>query len=124
MNSLKSIISKLANSLKFSIDGIIAVWSSEQSFRMESYVAIFAILIAMIMPFSMIEKLLLILLMLLLLVSELINSAIEAIVDRISPEIHPLSKIAKDASSAAVAIVILMNVIAWIFAITNMILFH
>jgi len=33
--------------------------------------------------------------------SEMINTAIEALVDLVSPEIHPLSKIAKDTASSA-----------------------
>jgi len=36
------------------------------------------------------------------LIVELLNSAIETVVDRVSPELHPLSKRAKDIGSAAV----------------------
>jgi len=36
------------------------------------------------------------------LIVELLNSAIEAVVDRVSAELHPLSKRAKDIGSAAV----------------------
>lgn len=33
---------------------------------------------------------------------ELVNTALEAVVDLVSPEVHPLAKIAKDAAAAAV----------------------
>ena len=33
---------------------------------------------------------------------ELVNSAIEAVVDLVSPEYHPVAKVAKDLASAAV----------------------
>ncbi len=105
---------KLLNSLRYSIEGIIAVWKKELSFRLEIYVCIIAIPMILFLYRGKLEKIILILLLLLLLVIELVNSAIEALVDRISNEIHPQSKIAKDAGSAAVTIVILMNIIAWI----------
>ncbi|BBB92793.1 undecaprenol kinase [Methylomusa anaerophila] len=36
------------------------------------------------------------------LVAELFNTALEAIVDKVSPEYHPLAKIAKDVAAGAV----------------------
>ena len=50
---------------------------------------------------------------LLLLVLELVNSAIEAAVDYTSTERHPLAKAAKDAGSAAVAVMGLGYVALW-----------
>jgi diacylglycerol kinase len=38
----------------------------------------------------------------LVLVAEAMNSALEAVVDLVTPEFHPLAKIAKDVSAAAV----------------------
>jgi diacylglycerol kinase (ATP) len=42
---------------------------------------------------------------------ELINTAIEAVVDLVSPELHPLAKVAKDAAAGAVLIVAFAAVI-------------
>ncbi len=50
----------------------------------------------------------------LLLIVELINTAIETIIERISPEIHPLSKKAKDVGSAAVLLAFLLAIGVWI----------
>jgi diacylglycerol kinase (ATP) len=56
-------------------------------------------------------------LLMLILVVETINSAIETVVDRISLERHVQSRIAKDMGSAAVGLVILMNVVTWIYVL-------
>ena len=66
-----------------------------------------ATVVALVLPVSAFQKLVLIGVLLLVLIVELINSAIEAVVDRISLERHPLSKSAKDMGSAAVALAIL-----------------
>ena len=47
------------------------------------------------------DRVLLALVLVVALLVELLNSAIENVVDRISPELHPLSKKAKDMGSAA-----------------------
>jgi diacylglycerol kinase (ATP) len=55
----------------------------------------------------------------LVLIVEIINSAIEAVVDRISLERHPLSKIAKDLGSAAVALALGLAAATWAVVIYN-----
>jgi diacylglycerol kinase (ATP) len=117
MNELIKIIKKLFSSIKYSMMGIKSVWQNEQAFRLEVYLCLVVMPVIVWIPTHYMMKLLLGLLLLLLLVTELLNSAIEAVVDRISLEMHPLSKVAKDAGSAAVGIVILMNALAWAFAI-------
>lgn len=44
-------------------------------------------------------------------VAEFVNTAVEAIVDLLSPNIHPLAKIAKDVAAAAVLIAALASVV-------------
>jgi diacylglycerol kinase (ATP) len=51
---------------------------------------------------------------LLTLVVELVNSAIEAAIDRISLELHPLSKNAKDMGSAAQLLSLVMVAVTWL----------
>jgi diacylglycerol kinase (ATP) len=50
---------------------------------------------------------------LLVLAVELLNSAIEAVVDRVSTELHPLAKRAKDIGSAAVLLALVNVVATW-----------
>ncbi|WP_255606821.1 MULTISPECIES: diacylglycerol kinase [Serratia] len=59
------------------------------------------------------EQLLLIACSFLLLVVELLNTAIETVVDRISLELHPLSKRAKDLGGAAQLVAVIMTIIIW-----------
>ena len=44
---------------------------------------------------------------------ELLNSAVEAAIDRISLELHPLSKNAKDMGSAAQFVALSMIALVW-----------
>lgn len=115
MNSIKN--SRIIRAFKHTADGLKALWLHEQAFRQEIYVGmlLFPLLVIMTIPFSL--KLFLISLLLLLLVIEALNSALEAVVDRISLEIHPQSKLAKDMGSAAVGLMIIINVIVWLGAI-------
>ena len=57
---------------------------------------------------------------LLSLIVELFNTAIEAVVDRISEELHPLSKIAKDAGSAAQLVALLLVGVFWLMAFNTL----
>lgn len=119
MNLIFQIIKKIAYSSKYSFDGICALWVKEQSFRLELYASLIAAPLAMYLPFSHYYKLILLLLLLLMLTTEIINSAIEVVVDRISMDIHPQSKFAKDLGCASVTMIVAMNAIAWGFAVVS-----
>jgi len=61
-----------------------------------------------------VERALLVLPVLMSLAIELVNSAIEAVVDRVSLEIHPLSKRAKDLGSAAQLLGLISIAVVWL----------
>jgi diacylglycerol kinase (ATP) len=107
---------RIFKATKHSWDGLKALWF-EKAFRQEIYLCIILTPFIFLLPISGEIKLLLFLLLLLLLVIEALNSAIEAVVDRISLERHPHSKLAKDAGSAAVFLVLAMNAVAWVYAL-------
>ena len=75
-----------------------------------------AVLVALsaLLPIGTMEHLILVLSMMLVVLMEFLNSAIEATVDRISTEHHPLSGEAKDLSSVAVAVAVLMSGLCWV----------
>ncbi len=75
-----------------------------------------AVLVALstLLPIGTMEHLILVLSMMLVVLIEFLNSAIEATVDRISTEHHPLSGEAKDLSSVAVAVAVLMSGLCWV----------
>jgi diacylglycerol kinase (ATP) len=66
--------------------------------------ALVVLLAALFLRVSPVEFALLALSILFVLFAELINTAVEAVVDLVSPEFHPLAKIAKDTAAGAVLV--------------------
>jgi diacylglycerol kinase (ATP) len=110
----KSGLKRIFSALFYSFEGFKTAWSSEHSFRQEVLLIFIATVIAICLPVSALERLMLIGVLVLVLIVELINSAIEAVVDRISLERHPLSKNAKDFGSAAVLLTLLLAAATWV----------
>jgi len=106
-------MARLANALRYSIQGINSAWRSEPAFRQEIYCCCILIPTAIWLGESGLERALLIFVLLLVLVVELVNSAVEAVVDRFGGEHHTLSGNAKDTASAAVLVSIIMAVVVW-----------
>ncbi|MBM3338003.1 MAG: diacylglycerol kinase [Betaproteobacteria bacterium] len=106
---LKRIFSALFNSL----NGLRTAWRLEHAFRQELGVAIPGIIVALLLPVTLLERVALIAVLVLMLITELVNSAIEAVVDRISLDHHELSKNAKDLGSAAVMLAVVLAVLTW-----------
>lgn len=104
---------RLYNATRYSLMGLAAAWRGETAFRQE--LILFAILapLAVWLGENNIERALLVVPLFLVLLAELVNSAVEAAIDRIGPEIHPLSKRAKDLASAAVFVSLLSVVVVW-----------
>jgi diacylglycerol kinase (ATP) len=109
----KSGLRRVLDAFGYSVDGVKAAWRHEFAFRQEIVVVVFATLVALALPVSAFQKLMMIVVLLLVLMVELVNSAIEAVVDRVSLERHPLSKRAKDLGSAAVAMAIIIAALTW-----------
>jgi len=97
----------------YSMAGLRAAFQNEAAFRQEVLLALILIPLAWFLPVTGIGKALMIGAILLVLIVELLNSAIEATVDRISIELHPLAKRAKDIGSAAVFVALANVVIVW-----------
>ena len=111
----KTGLRRLLNAFGYSLQGFRAAWQNEAAFREEAMFTIVLTPVALLLPVTGLEKLLLILSLLLLVLVELLNSAVEAVVDRIGPELHPLSGRAKDLGSAAVLIACLILGLTWLF---------
>jgi diacylglycerol kinase (ATP) len=104
---------RVANALRYSVDGLRAAWNGEDAFRQELLLALFMIPVALALPLSVVERVLLIGSVVMVLVVEILNSAIEAAIDRQSFEINPLAKQAKDLGSAAVMLSLLLTGGTW-----------
>jgi len=111
---------QLINSTKYSLDGLGFLLKSEFAARIELYffLWVFPFLIFFELP---IEYLLsTVILFLFLLATEALNTAVEVIVDRVSPEISPMGKQAKDLGSFAVMGVLISNVLHLAFVISKL----
>ena len=98
----------------YSLDGWCHAWREEKSLRQWAGINVAGwIALALLRP-PLWACGLIILAGLLLLVLELVNSAIEAAVDHTSTDRHPLAKAAKDAGSAAVAVMGLAYIALWV----------
>ncbi|GGE35939.1 diacylglycerol kinase [Halopseudomonas oceani] len=97
----------------YSLAGLRAAFTFEAAFRQLLFLAVVLIPLAFWLPVSGVERALMVGVVLLALIVELINSAIEAVVDRISLELHPLSKRAKDLGSAAQMLALLLITSVW-----------
>lgn len=106
-------IKRIMNAFKYSFEGLKAVYKSEEAFRQDLLVCLILFPIIVFLTVSFIEKILLLSTLFAIVFAELINTAIEFIIDRISEEIHPLSKIAKDIGSSIVFISFLYMFMVW-----------
>lgn len=110
----KSGLVRLINAARYSRDGLVEAWRNEDAFRQEVLLAAVLTPIALVLPVTVVEKILLVGSVLTVLVVELLNTAIEAAIDRDSYRIDTLGKRAKDYGSAAVLIALLAAAGVWI----------
>jgi diacylglycerol kinase (ATP) len=104
---------RVVQAWRYSMDGLAGAWRTEGAFRQEVICAAILIPIACAIPVPILERGLLIAAVLMVIVVELLNSAMEAAIDRVSLELHPLSKKAKDTGSAAVLVSIVIAMLVW-----------
>jgi diacylglycerol kinase (ATP) len=110
-------LQRIVHAAGYSISGLSAAWRHESSFRQECVLALLMLPGALWLGRTWVEAVLLAGSVMLVLIVELLNSAIEAAVDRVSDELHPLSKRAKDIGSAAVMLALLTCGVLWASAV-------
>ena len=107
-------LQRLVNATRYSRDGLIEAWRNEDAFRQELVLVVILAPLALWLPVTIVERILLIGVLPMVLIVELLNSAIEAAVDRDSFEINSLGKRAKDLGSAAVFLALVLAAGTWI----------
>ncbi len=93
--------------------GFKAGLANEAAIRQEMALAVVLTIVAFFIATDLVSLLLLIVFPWLTVVVELLNSAVEAVVDRIGTEWNELSGRAKDLGSAAVFVLLCLNVLVW-----------
>jgi diacylglycerol kinase (ATP) len=106
-------LKRILNATGFSMAGLRAAFVGEAAFRQLVLINVILVPLAFVFDVSNVERALMIGVCMILLIVELLNSAIEAVVDRISLDIHPLSKNAKDMGSAAQFIALCLIGVVW-----------
>ncbi|GKS95822.1 diacylglycerol kinase [Acidovorax sp. SUPP2825] len=101
---------------KYSVQGLQAGWG-EKAFRLEACMAFVLLPAAFWLGRGWLEVAALAGTVVLVLITELLNSGIESAIDRIGPELHDLSKRAKDMGSAAVLLSVLLCSGVWAAAL-------
>jgi len=104
----------LFKNTQYAIEGLIYVFKTETSFKLELLAAAILIPLMFILDFEPLQRAALLITAFLVLIIELINSALENVVDLVTKEIHPLAKSAKDIGSTAVMFSIGLHLILWI----------
>jgi diacylglycerol kinase (ATP) len=105
-------LNRLWHATGYSLAGLRAGWR-EKAFRQEVLLAAVLLPLACWLGRGWVETALLTASVVLVLITELLNSGIEAAIDRIGPELHDLSKRAKDMGSAAVLLSLLLCGAVW-----------
>lgn len=104
----------LVKSTHYSLRGLNAAFRHETAFRQEIGICLLLLPLAWWVGEDPVSWILLIGSAVLVLIVELLNSAIESVVDRIGIEHHELSGRAKDISSAAVMLALLLAGLVWL----------
>lgn len=110
-------LSRLKNAFLCSMAGFRYAVTQESAFRQELLLVIPLLPLAFWVGDTTMERVVLISSLLLVLIVEIINSAVEAAIDRIGPEIHPLSRNAKDLGSAAVLLALANALVVWLLIV-------
>ncbi|WP_462379347.1 diacylglycerol kinase [Pseudomonas sp. Marseille-QA0892] len=104
---------RLLSATGYSLDGLLAALKGEAAFRQLACLSLVLIPAAFLAPVTRVERAVMIGVVLIALIVELLNSAIEAAIDRISYDLHPLSKRAKDMGSAAQFVALVLVTLVW-----------
>ena len=106
-------IKRLVKATEYSLRGLRSAWRHEPAFRQECLIGLVLLPCAFLLGETLVQTALLIGVCVIVLITELLNSAVEAAIDRMGEELHDLAGRAKDMSSAAVALSLLLVAVTW-----------
>lgn len=95
---------RILRSFGYAFAGIVATARTQPNFVIHLVAATCALALAVVLQLSPAEIAVLALTIAAVLAAEMLNTAVEALADLVSPEFHPLVKVAKDAAAGAVLI--------------------
>lgn len=110
---------RLLDATRYSLDGLRAAWRHEDAFRQEVVLGAIFVAVAVALPVTLVENILLVAVVLIVPIVELLNTAVEVAIDRDSLRIDPLAKRAKDYGSAAVMLALVLAGGTWAAILVN-----
>lgn len=112
---MKSSVRGLIASFGYAGAGIGYLLRSQRNARIHLVLAIAAILLALWLKISTVEWAVLSLTIGLVFLAEAFNTAIESTIDLLSPDVHPLAKIAKDTAAGGVLLAAVTALVVGVF---------
>ena len=94
----------LLDSFRFAVDGLVYVLHRHRHMRYHFLLGAVVLLFSAVLRVTRVELILICLSVAMLIMAELVNTAIESVVDLITPQYHPLAKVAKDVGGAIVLV--------------------
>jgi len=101
----------LPSAFKNAFVGIVYCVQHERNMKIHMIAACLAGCLAWWLSLDSYEILILLLTISSVLVAEMLNTVVEAVVDILSPEVHPLAKVAKDVAAGAVLITTIVSLL-------------
>ena len=98
-------------SFTYALAGIMYAFRSQRNMKVHFTAALLAVAVSLFLPLSYFEWGLVFSAIFMVILTECINTAIEAVVDLVSPQSHPLAKIAKDCAAGAVLLAALYSLV-------------
>ncbi len=110
-----NIVGNLLRSFGYAASGVKYCFATQRNLRIHAAAAVAALIAGHWLGLSGAEMGVLALTIAGVLVAEMFNTAVEAMVDIISPDYHPLAKVAKDVAAGAVLVTALVSLIVAYF---------
>jgi diacylglycerol kinase (ATP) len=101
----------------YALNGFVEITKHESSFKLQLIAFVLFSIVAWVLPFSVVAKVVLQGAMFLPLLAEIANSAIERVVDLVTTEYHEMAKRAKDAGATLVFFTIMLTTFIWVMII-------
>ncbi|MFN3650569.1 MAG: diacylglycerol kinase [Armatimonadota bacterium] len=94
-----------SESFRYALNGVLLSFKSQRQLRAHFILALLALFAGFVWQLSRTELAILTCTIFLVIMAELFNTAVETVVDLVTPDYHPLAKIAKDVAAGAVLVV-------------------
>ena len=95
---------RLLLSFHYALRGLRATWHSEQNFRIQVVAGLVALLVALLLGFSVLRLVVLVFAVTFVLVLELLNTFFEKLIDLLTPRLHHYVGVLKDLLAAVVLV--------------------